>query len=167
MPDLNGAQLEVFGDLLIVLCHGEQSVSDFRMVDRPRQALRSGSLVAVVVDFSHAACNCGSWVKVPGRWPRANPPGPRAWLRDEITASPPLPSHSNGTPIVTAETVHYASCMPYRRADADYLREKARMLRRAAAMLNSDLSDRIRQIAKELDARADEIDARPDPRHQS
>jgi hypothetical protein len=57
--------------------------------------------------------------------------------------------------------------MPYRRADADYLREKARMLRRAAAMLNSDLSDRIRQIAKELDARADEIEALPDPRHQS
>jgi hypothetical protein len=34
-------------------------------------------------------------------------------------------------------------------------------------MLNSDLSDRIRQIAKELDARAEEIEARPDPRGQS
>jgi hypothetical protein len=53
--------------------------------------------------------------------------------------------------------------MPCDRADAGYLREKARMLRRAAAMLNSDFSDRLRQIAKTLDGRADAIEARPDP----
>ena len=65
--------------------------------------------------------------------------------------------------MVTIEPAQ-AELVPHGQGDAKYLREKARMLRCAAALLNSDLSDRIREIAKELDARADEIEKRPDPR---
>jgi hypothetical protein len=51
--------------------------------------------------------------------------------------------------------------MPYK-ADPENLRDKARMLRRAAALLNwSPWSDRLRQMAKDLDVRADEIEGRP------
>jgi hypothetical protein len=51
--------------------------------------------------------------------------------------------------------------MPYS-ASPDHLRAKARMLRRAATLLNSPLwSDRLRQIASDLDARADAMEGRP------
>jgi len=49
--------------------------------------------------------------------------------------------------------------------DPQHLRAKAQMLRRAAAMLNwSAWSDKLRQIAKDLDARADELEGRPGAR---
>ena len=55
--------------------------------------------------------------------------------------------------------------MWFRRADADYLREKARRFR-AMAISDDDtpVSERLLQVANDLDAKADEIAGRPDPR---
>ncbi|HWG78868.1 MAG TPA: hypothetical protein VN681_03785 [Stellaceae bacterium] len=54
--------------------------------------------------------------------------------------------------------------MSYRRADADYLRDKARKFRRLAADHATKLSPQLLEIANELEAKADEIEQRPDPR---
>jgi hypothetical protein len=55
--------------------------------------------------------------------------------------------------------------MWFRRADADYLREKARRFR-CMAIDNDDtpVSERLLQVADELEIEADAIEGRPDPR---
>jgi hypothetical protein len=55
--------------------------------------------------------------------------------------------------------------MPYRRQDAEYLREKARRFRRMATDFDTPISASLLQIANELNAKADEIEQRPDPRN--
>lgn len=54
--------------------------------------------------------------------------------------------------------------MPYRRADAEYLREKARAFRRIAAGFQKPDTQKLLELAADLEAKADEIEARPDPR---
>lgn len=54
--------------------------------------------------------------------------------------------------------------MPYRRADAEYLRSKARQFRRVATDYGTKIFMELLEIANELEAKADEIEARPDPR---
>jgi hypothetical protein len=71
---------------------------------------------------------------------------------------------SNEIVVATAGACSVSSQMPYRRADAEYLREKARRFRRMAAENDTPLSPTLLQIANELDAKADEIEQRPDPR---
>ena len=53
--------------------------------------------------------------------------------------------------------------MPYRRADAEYLREKARQFRRIAIGLDDERRRRIYDVANDLEAKAEEIEARPGP----
>jgi hypothetical protein len=51
--------------------------------------------------------------------------------------------------------------MWFRRADADYLREKARRFRDMAIVDDdTSVSERLLQVAKELEAMADEIEGR-------
>jgi hypothetical protein len=54
--------------------------------------------------------------------------------------------------------------MPYRRQDADYLREKARQFRTLAPSLEEPSRTRLLKIAIDLEAKAAEIEQRPDPR---
>ena len=54
--------------------------------------------------------------------------------------------------------------MPYRRADADYLREKAAAFRRIAAGFENPQTEDLLRLASDLEARAEEIERRPDPR---
>ena len=54
--------------------------------------------------------------------------------------------------------------MPYRRADADYLREKARQFRLIAVDCDPVNAAKLTEIAAELEAKAAEIEQRPDPR---
>jgi len=54
--------------------------------------------------------------------------------------------------------------MPYRRADADYLRTKARQFRQLAADSGMKFTTQLLELAAELEAKANEIEARPDPR---
>jgi hypothetical protein len=54
--------------------------------------------------------------------------------------------------------------MPYRRADADYLREKANAFRRLAAEYKPPASEKLLEVANDLEAKAEEIEQRPDPR---
>jgi hypothetical protein len=54
--------------------------------------------------------------------------------------------------------------MPYRRADAEYLRSKARQFRRLATDYDTKVSPQLLELANDLDAKADEIEQRPDPR---
>ena len=55
--------------------------------------------------------------------------------------------------------------MPYRRADAEYLRDKARAFRRIAAGFKTPETEKILALAAELETKAAEIEARPDPRN--
>jgi hypothetical protein len=54
--------------------------------------------------------------------------------------------------------------MPYRRTDADFLREKARAFRRIAAACDPVNAAKLTEAAGELEAKAAEIEQRPDPR---
>jgi hypothetical protein len=54
--------------------------------------------------------------------------------------------------------------MPYRRADAEYLREKGRAFRRIAAGFKTPETEKLLELAADLEARAAEIERRPDPR---
>jgi hypothetical protein len=54
--------------------------------------------------------------------------------------------------------------MPYRRADAEYLREKARQFRRLAIGMDDENRRRLYDLANELEVKADEVEQRPDPR---
>lgn len=54
--------------------------------------------------------------------------------------------------------------MPYRRSDADYLRDQARRFRRLAAETDTGIGPQLLLMANEFDAKADEIEQRPDPR---
>jgi len=54
--------------------------------------------------------------------------------------------------------------MPYRRADAEYLREKAGAFRRLATGYDAKTAAQLLQMANELEAKAAEIEQRPDPR---
>jgi hypothetical protein len=58
----------------------------------------------------------------------------------------------------------YSRSMPYRRADAEYLREKAAAFRRIAAGFKRPDMDKLLELAGDLEAKADEIEQRPDPR---
>lgn len=57
--------------------------------------------------------------------------------------------------------------MPYRRADAEYLREKAAAFRRIAAGLKPPDTENLLDLARDLEAKADEIERRPDPRQMA
>lgn len=55
--------------------------------------------------------------------------------------------------------------MPYRRADAEYLREKGRQFRQLAAdCADAPTAAKMLEVAGELEAKAAEIERRPDPR---
>jgi hypothetical protein len=54
--------------------------------------------------------------------------------------------------------------MPYRRADAEYLREKARQFRKLAPQLEEPHRTKLLEVAIDLELKADEIETRPDPR---
>jgi hypothetical protein len=54
--------------------------------------------------------------------------------------------------------------MPYRRADAEYLRTKARQFRKLAVSCDEASSRKMLELANELESKADEIETRPDPR---
>jgi hypothetical protein len=54
--------------------------------------------------------------------------------------------------------------MPYRRADADYLRTKARQFRALAASCDEVNGRKMLELADELESKAAEIETRPDPR---
>jgi hypothetical protein len=54
--------------------------------------------------------------------------------------------------------------MPYRRQDADYLREKASQFRKLAPSLDEPSRTRLLEVAIDLEAKAAEIEQRPDPR---
>ena len=54
--------------------------------------------------------------------------------------------------------------MPYRRADAEYLRDKANAFRRLAMEFKPPVFEKLLEVAKDLEAKADEIEQRPDPR---
>jgi hypothetical protein len=71
---------------------------------------------------------------------------------------------SNEAPIVTTSAALYRRRMPYRRADAEYLREKARQFRKLAPELAAVYRAKMLELAAELEAKADEIEGRPDPR---
>ena len=53
--------------------------------------------------------------------------------------------------------------MPYRRRDADYLRQKASQFRRLAPECEPTISAKMLEV-DELEAKADEIEKRSDPR---
>ena len=55
--------------------------------------------------------------------------------------------------------------MPYRRSDAEYLREKAWMFRRFAQDLATPAAEQLLAVADGMEAKADEIERRPDPQH--
>jgi hypothetical protein len=71
---------------------------------------------------------------------------------------------SNEAPIVTTSAALYRRRMPYRRADAEYLRQKARQFRKLAPELAAVYRAKMLELAAELEAKADEIEGRPDPR---
>jgi hypothetical protein len=76
-------------------------------------------------------------------------------------ASPALGCDRQRDLLTGSSSLIVVRAMPYS-ASPDHLRAKARMLRRAATLLNSPLwSDRLRQIASDLDARADAMEGRP------
>jgi hypothetical protein len=54
--------------------------------------------------------------------------------------------------------------VPYRRSDAEFLRDKARSFRRMATQLDAAVAKGLLQMANDMEAKADEIERRPDPR---
>jgi hypothetical protein len=60
-----------------------------------------------------------------------------------------------------------STAMPYRRKDAEYLREKARTFCRLTQDLATPAAEQLLAVANDMEAKADEIERRPDPRHLS